>query len=109
MISRPGFLNVEEAEDDLDLGDLLTEALVERMHSSATGSGQLIYVDAKDVAGSCSPTGAYSVESGTVLLRLKLKRDGEPVLDEEFAASEASVGGLVDQLVEKVVAACPVN
>lgn len=109
MISRPSFQNREEAEDDLDLTDLVAAALAERMYAGPRGTEPLVFVDARDVAGGCRPTGNYAVDSGRVDLRLKLKRDGVTVLDTELDSTDTDLDHLVTRIVDSVVSACPVD
>lgn len=109
MISRPSFQNRDEAEDDLDLTDHVAAALAERMYAGPRGTEPLVFVDARDVAGGCRPTGNYTVGSGRIDLRLKLKRDGETILDIELTSMDTDLDRLVTRIVESVVAACPTD
>jgi WD40 repeat protein len=107
MISRPNFLNESELEDDLDLSDTLAEVLAERMYAPARGTEPVVFVDAKDVAGGCPPTGLYRVEGGKITVDLKLKRDDEEVLTKQFVGSIGRLGELVEGMVNEIVMACP--
>ena len=106
MISAPSFLRYPEGVDDLDLGDRLVEALVERQYGAARGAEEVVFVDARDVAGGCAPSGFYRVDEGAVVLDLRLVRDGSTVFTGEVAGRETELESLVAQLVEAVVGAC---
>ncbi len=59
--------------------------------------------------GGCRPTGTYTVDWGQIDLGLKLKRDGEAVLDTRLDGESTELDLLVTRIVEAVVAACPVD
>lgn len=80
MMLRSSLLNRDEDEDDPKRTPLLRRELAEATVSSGRGEPvAIVYVPGDDYAGAVRPTGTYTVQSGDVSVRLRLKKDGAAV------------------------------